>query len=47
MTGRAPASKECQVSGYVTIIERVDDGGYGVWAPDLPGCVAAAEARGR
>jgi predicted RNase H-like HicB family nuclease len=31
------------VNGYVIIIERADDGGYGAWAPDLPGCVATAE----
>jgi predicted RNase H-like HicB family nuclease len=26
--------------GYLIVIERADDGGYGAWAPDLPGCVA-------
>lgn len=25
---------------YAVIIERADDGGYGAWSPDLPGCVA-------
>ena len=25
---------------YVIVIERAADGGYGAWAPDLPGCVA-------
>lgn len=30
------------MSGYVIIIERAQDGGYGAWAPDLPGCVATA-----
>jgi predicted RNase H-like HicB family nuclease len=25
---------------YAIIIERADDGGYGAWCPDLPGCVA-------
>jgi hypothetical protein len=25
-------------------IERADDGGYGAWCPDLPGCVALAGA---
>lgn len=34
---------ECKVSGCVVIIERADDGGFGAWAPDLPGCVATAE----
>jgi predicted RNase H-like HicB family nuclease len=31
------------VNGYVIIIERVDDGGHGAWAPDRPGCVATAD----
>ncbi|HEU0086918.1 MAG TPA: type II toxin-antitoxin system HicB family antitoxin [Pseudonocardiaceae bacterium] len=31
------------MNGYVIIIERADDGGYGAWAPDLPGCVATAD----
>lgn len=25
---------------YLIVIEQADDGGYGAWAPDLPGCVA-------
>lgn len=28
---------------YVGVIERSEDGGYGVFFPDLPGCVAAAD----
>jgi predicted RNase H-like HicB family nuclease len=28
------------VSTYAIIVERADDGGYGAWSPDLPGCVA-------
>jgi hypothetical protein len=24
---------------YAVVIERADDGGYGAWCPDLPGCV--------
>lgn len=28
------------VNGYAVVIERADDGGYGAWSPDLPGCVA-------
>jgi predicted RNase H-like HicB family nuclease len=28
---------------YTIIIERGDDGGYGAWCPDLPGCVALAD----
>lgn len=27
---------------YLVIIER-GEGGYGAWAPDLPGCVAVAD----
>jgi predicted RNase H-like HicB family nuclease len=25
---------------YVVLIEPTNDGGFGAWAPDLPGCVA-------
>lgn len=28
---------------YAVIIERADDGGYGAWSPDLPGCVALGD----
>ncbi|HEX9343510.1 MAG TPA: type II toxin-antitoxin system HicB family antitoxin [Actinomycetota bacterium] len=28
---------------YLVVIERAEDGGYGAWAPDLPGCVAIGE----
>lgn len=28
------------MSTYAIIVERADDGGYGAWSPDLPGCVA-------
>jgi predicted RNase H-like HicB family nuclease len=28
---------------YLVVIERADDGGYGAWAPDLPGCVALGD----
>jgi predicted RNase H-like HicB family nuclease len=31
------------VSTYAIIIERADDGGYGAWSPDLPGCVALGD----
>lgn len=31
------------MSGYAVVIERADDGGYGVWSPDLPGCVALGD----
>ena len=29
---------------YAVVVERADDGGYGVWCPDLPGCVVVAES---
>lgn len=28
---------------YALIIERADDGGFGAWSPDLPGCVALGD----
>jgi predicted RNase H-like HicB family nuclease len=31
------------MSTYAVIIERAEDGGYGAWCPDLPGCVALAD----
>jgi len=31
------------VSTYAIIIERADDGGYGAWSPDVPGCVALGD----
>jgi predicted RNase H-like HicB family nuclease len=31
------------VTTYAIIIERADDGGYGAWCPDLPGCVALGD----
>jgi predicted RNase H-like HicB family nuclease len=31
------------VTKYAVVIERADDGGYGAWAPDLPGVVAVAD----
>jgi predicted RNase H-like HicB family nuclease len=31
------------VTRYAVVIERAEDGGYGVWCPDLPGCVALAD----
>ena len=30
---------------YVVVIERAEDGGYGAFVPDLPGCVAAGDSR--
>lgn len=32
------------MSGYAVIVERGEDGGYGAWSPDLPGCVAVADS---
>ncbi|MGH3611150.1 MAG: type II toxin-antitoxin system HicB family antitoxin [Pseudonocardia sp.] len=29
--------------GYAVIVEQADDGGYGAWSPDLPGCVALGD----
>jgi predicted RNase H-like HicB family nuclease len=34
---------EIETPAYLNVIERADDGGYGAWAPDLPGCVALGE----
>lgn len=30
-------------TSYLIVIERADDGGFGAWAPDLPGCVALGD----
>ncbi len=32
------------MNGYVVVIERAEDGTYGAWSPDLPGCVATAQS---
>jgi predicted RNase H-like HicB family nuclease len=29
---------------YLIVIERAADGGFGAWAPDLPGCVALGDS---
>lgn len=29
---------------YAVIIERAEDGGYGAWSPDLPGCMTVGES---
>jgi predicted RNase H-like HicB family nuclease len=31
------------VTGYAVVVEQGEDGGFGAWSPDLPGCVAAAD----
>jgi predicted RNase H-like HicB family nuclease len=33
------------VTAYAVIIELAEDGGYGAWSPDLPGCVALGDTR--
>lgn len=30
--------------GYAVIVEQADDGGFGAWSPDLPGCVALGDS---
>ena len=30
---------------YLVVIEHADGTGYSAWAPDLPGCIAAAATR--
>jgi len=36
----ASGTEESSMTTYAIVIERAEDGGYGAWAPDLPGCVA-------
>ncbi|MGH3663087.1 MAG: type II toxin-antitoxin system HicB family antitoxin [Micromonosporaceae bacterium] len=31
------------MSQYAVIIERAEDGGYGAYSPDVPGCVALGD----
>ncbi len=31
------------MTGYAVIVERGEDGGFGAWSPDLPGCVAVGD----
>lgn len=35
--------EEAVMSRYAVVIEQAEDGGYGAYAPDLPGCVAVGE----
>jgi predicted RNase H-like HicB family nuclease len=35
---------EAALSGYAVIVEVGDNGGYGAWSPDLPGCVAVGDS---
>ena len=32
------------MNGYVVVVERDEDGTFGAWSPDLPGCVATAQS---
>lgn len=32
---------------YTVVIEKADDGGYGAYVPDLPGCVSAGDTPGQ
>jgi predicted RNase H-like HicB family nuclease len=32
------------VTSYVILIDETPDGGFGAWAPDLPGCVALGDS---
>lgn len=29
--------------GYVVAVEQAEDGGFGAWSPDLPGCVGLGD----
>lgn len=33
-----------RVNGYAIVIERAEDGGFGAWSPELPGCVALGDS---
>jgi predicted RNase H-like HicB family nuclease len=35
---------DADAPSYLIVIERADDGGFGAWAPDLPGCVALGDS---
>ena len=43
MTSRSGTMPGTEAPSYLIVIERADDGGYGAWAPDLPGCVALGD----
>jgi predicted RNase H-like HicB family nuclease len=32
-----------QVSGYAIVVEQAEDGGFGAWSPEIPGCVALGD----
>lgn len=31
------------MNGYAIVVERAEDGGYGAWSPEIPGCVALGD----
>jgi predicted RNase H-like HicB family nuclease len=31
------------MDGYAIVVERAEDGHYGAWSPDIPGCVALGD----
>jgi predicted RNase H-like HicB family nuclease len=33
------------VNQYAVIIERAEDGGYGAYSPDVPGCIALGDTQ--
>ena len=32
------------MTSYVILIDETSDGGFGAWAPDLPGCIALGDS---
>lgn len=34
------------MTGYAVVVEQADDGGFGAYAPDLPGCVGLGDTIG-
>jgi predicted RNase H-like HicB family nuclease len=32
------------LTSYVILIDETPDGGFGAWAPDIPGCVALGDS---
>lgn len=34
---------ESMSNGYAVIVEQAEDGGFGAWSPELPGCVALGD----
>src|SRR5687767_5501135 len=44
LTRRSRGMSGTAAPSYLIVIERAADGGFGAWAPDLPGCVALGES---